>query len=779
MADQSKFIIVPSDNVDSFPDLTDRFMIIPAGTDNPHAELYTGEQIIAWINQQLNINIRKGSVEIEDCSQDLLAFIARAGQAVSGSRQTGTTTPTTPDVPITPDGTGTLPQIPPGIPTPIDVLDDIDEPDPLVPPTEPDEPIPIISPIVIIDPPAPISVPVIYHPSQPQNMFLIELDTELLLNYEPPENDGGDDVTYEVAIKEADDPTRITELTWINNETRLAYLFTGLTNGTEYIGYARCRNEAGVGFTAEARGRPVDTSTATTLTLTITAEDTYYTTNNQGVFSLVTYLLRYSESVGTISQSEITVNNGALESVESSLNVHRVTVRPNSFTEPLTIVVGVDAASTTAGDKISAAVTSPVVGYSTYTVPIVDPPLNMQIVPKDQSLTVSWEAPPVTQNGNKGITGYQIGLDGNIWLDKPADVFTHTFTGLSNNQEVTVHLRSKSKDAYSTIITLSGTPMVDITVITIPEEELPGEPRNPAYFQQADGSLTVRWEAPLKTNFEGFQIRKGLGAWTDLDVNAREYTFSLDARWEIARVYLRSTNARGVSPTLELALTVIGTPDPIQNAMAEAGNGVVKVTWDALAKGNIPGEYDLYDSHVQHAVVRVRKDSDDSYPFGEEWGSHYDNEIYIQLENETAYVIEISSRTVHFQSDITREVTVTPSATHAATNAPGPVTGASATAGSGSLTINWTAPVDTGGGSGISHYELWIRPIDTNGEYLSWQNAAATATSYTFSNLNSGQLHRVVIRVVNNNGTFGQLLEHPPINNRLVSDEVEVTGTPT
>jgi len=778
VSNKTGFILVPTEKANKKPELSDRFMLVPPGSDQLEGDLYTVDEIIDFLNQHLEKRIAKGSVEVADCSPALQNFIIYGnveGRRVETSSTETSSTGTTPTAgtPTTPSARTELPESQPGIPKPEDNI--------VVPVMveDPTTEIPTISPRSRITPPTEVSAPVVYHPSIPQGLFIIERDEELLFNYKSPKDVGGASVTYQVAIKAVSDTTSVANLTWIDKEDSLSHLFQNLTNGTEYFLYARARNSAGFSLAAEIRGRPVE-APSRALTLTITPEVNYYT--RQGTnFTIVTYLLRYSEPVTGIDNSEITINNGSLVAVVPFLNQYYVQVRPNSYTEPVSISVGVDAAETALESKIGAAVVSDKILYSQI-VRKIDPPGNVQVTAKDKEVVVEWDAPDKTISGNQNLQGFQISLDGIQYIDIASNVFSHRLTGLTNNQEISIYLRSESDTGYSDDVIIKATPAVALDVIDVPAAELPSVPRNVAYFLHTDGSVEVRWEAPIQTNFEGFEIRKNSEDWISLEATIRKYIFSSDSRWEIVKFYLRSTNGRGHSDTLELSTTVIGNPDPIENVVAEAGNGIIKVTWDELSPGNIAGENDFLYSCIQYAVVRIKKTSDGSYPFGEDWaawGCGAVNAYYVQLENEEQYTIEVSSRTTQFQSSITREVNVTPSASHAADNAPTAPQNLALTAGSGELVANWDAPSDTGGGDGISHYELWIRPIDSDGEYVTWQYVAGDTTTFTFSNLNSGQSHTVRLRAINNNGTFGQLLEHPPISNRLVSPIVEASGTPT
>lgn len=786
---ENQFLQIPETESERTPELDDFLMIVRSGgADDGCVDVYRMSTIIDTFAERLNRNIPDGSIVLDDLSPNLINDIIRMGRG-----ETTTTTPTTPTptTPTTPAPSTQLPAAPPGVVPPPEILPTPDPQTTLV------QRIPQLSQRPRINPPTPVSTPVTYHPSEPTNLYLIEDNGTILANWGDPEDDGGAAITnFEVAIATVASGTTIANLTWIDKQVGYSHLFSGLTNGTEYNVYVRCRNVAGYSFSVEQKGQP-NQAPSTDLELTIEDLTGYYT--YQGTdFTLVTYQLRYTEDTLDIATGEVTVNGGSLIQVNRFLNLHQVTVRPDNYDEGVSITVSTTATRTNLNKMIAAAVTSPKtlfrlgVGISN-----LEPPRNVQTVEGDQSVVVNFEAPLTELVGIEQLTGYQISTDNINWVNIAKDVYTHTIGALTNGTEYTIYLRSKSAVAYSRNVELKVTPGVATDVTAVPRSALPDIPRNAEMKQDQFGNLYFDWEAPLRDNFTGFRVRINTataspipgestiteGTWMELAKNVRRYTHVSSTRWDYIQFEIQSTNSRGHSESVKFAPAVTAWPDPIQNVVVTAGNGVVRVAFDDLPDTPLDDAFDPFGSgqlaysSPQFVNVKIYK-SDELLVNVDTGGAN--SPLYFQLENEVAHRVEVRSRTSSFESDTVSTSTVTPSASNAVASV-GAVENLSLTAGTNQIAASWDALTDA------DYYELTLSPrpaaadvndVMTRLNYI-YQPFRVDTNSYTFSELYTGTEYTIGVRGVSNNGTFGQLLEHPPIAQAVYGDYATDTETPT
>lgn len=794
MSSKTGFIIIPTEKADRDPALSDRVMLVPPGTDQLEGDLYTFEEIIEFLNGQLEKRIAIGSVEVADCSEELKNFIIYGN--VEGKRvetsSTGTTdtpstpTPSTPTVP--PDRTE-LPEAPAGIPTPIDVLT-------ILPPDPSAVTIPVISPTVRVTPVTDVSAPAIYHPSQLEGFQLIERDGALLAHWDDPLDDGGSPITkFWVAIAEESKNIAIKDLTWIDKGLVYSHLFENLKNSVKYIAYGRPQNKAGYGYSVEARGTPVESqSKPLTLEVKVSGADYYIHADYTDGFSTVAFNLIYSEPAGNFNINEVTVENGTVVSSGGSNNVYRVVVKPNAYTQ-VKITVGTEAARTSLDQKIAAAVVSPVVhfrrGFAN-----LEPPRNVRTIEKDREVIFLWDAPLAEGTGPEKLTGYQFSEDDVNYKDIPPDVFEHRLTQLTNNVEIVGYLRSKSIVGYSRPVEVRATPKVSIDVVDIPIDDLPEVPRSLVTKQDQNGDLYYQWEAPIKDNYTGFRVRINTanaspipsevsiteGDWITLGKDVRQYKHVSSTRWDFIQFEIQTIGVRGYSDSVKYAPAVTAFPDPLQNPVGEGGNGVIKISWDALPSTPLDDAFDPFNSgHLaysspQFVDIEIYKND----VLLEHTGGHRDGPYYVQAENEVEHTIKIYSRTTAFASNVVHTLTVTPSASHAVASI-GTVTGLALTAGSNQLAAAWDTLTDA------DFYELDFSPTpaaidvmddDLRFKYI-YRPIRVDGTSFTLLELPSGTEVTVSVRGVSENGTFGQHLEHPPISRRVVGEYATATGTPT
>ena len=104
---------------------------------------------------------------------------------------------------------------------------------------------------------------------------------------------------------------------------------------------------------------------------------------------------------------------------------------------------------------------------------------------------------------------------------------------------------------------------------------------------------------------------------------------------------------------------------------------------------------------------------------------------------------------------------------------PSAITNLSATAGTGQITLGWTAP--SNGGSAITRYEYRQR-TGTTGTWGSWTSTGSTSTSYTRTGLTEGTTYNFQVRAVNAIGYApdSNIVSATPVTTQPVSINISV-----
>jgi fibronectin type 3 domain-containing protein len=161
---------------------------------------------------------------------------------------------------------------------------------------------------------------------------------------------------------------------------------------------------------------------------------------------------------------------------------------------------------------------------------------------------------------------------------------------------------------------------------------------------------------------------------------------------------------------------------------ATAGNNVVHLSWS-------PPNSDGGSPILRYAVYRKATGATKySSPIAKvSKGTTYDDSTAL---NGTSYTYAVSAINGIGEGPLSNEVQATPQ--NGTSSAPGAPTGLSATPGSGSVTLNWTVPSNTGG-SPITGYKIYRST--TSGAETLLASPTGTATSYTDNAATSGTVY--------------------------------------
>ena len=690
-----------------------------------------------------------------------------------------------------------------------------------------------------VPPPADAVAPVLSVPNQARDLTVIERDRELLLTFLDPSDDGGSAILkFYVAIHLEEDTIDPEDLVWIDIGLSRSHKFSNLDNTKSYLMYVRPENSVGFGFASTIVGQPVASAAAETeVSAELRIDNLVYTYNPRiKKFKGKNLRLLLGDSVTGLSADDFTKNNLVIRHLNDQRGTLITTATGNQvlsnlffinvtpFTEDETslsehsgeVSIQLPAAVATSqdnrGNAQSNKLTFKYVEYSQVKPPHAE---GLIVTSASKELTVQWKK----QNDDR-IEGYVFSLRQlpdifELGKDDPKDFIYTTygvstaglslyggigervaenkqrFVGLENGVayaiEVIPYNEFGNPDADD-IAMIAGVPSISPENLAVPVDALPSPPTSLASFLTANGRFRVTWERPLKPNFTGFRVRVNNGDWVVLGADVRHYDFGDTG---INTYELQTINTRGHSDSVFIREQFIGGSSPnLQGFRLEAGNRVVKVSFDPIPQ---PKDLDLSRFSYSAAFISAFKIVGGIYADNTDFVTGNADGVpffYVNLENDVEYEItgrvEMSAVSGGSGNNFpSPEVSgrITPSASHAASNAPGEPT-ASVTVGDGQLTIDITPPSDDGGGHGIEQYNLNISPVPLDsrgfpvflGDFVISKNLSSP--SITIDRLNNGVEYSIGITAVNYSGTFGQYVERPRIE-PLRSTTLRVTGTPT
>lgn len=793
----SRYFIIPEIESEENPDLQDFLVVMPGQADDPNARVYRLATIIDQFAGRINRNIPENAVGIDQLDSEVLRFIVYGRLADGTIPQLSGTTPTETDT----QSAG--PETVAGVPTKLLDGEDTDE---ILPPSRENFPeIVTLNPRQRTVPPSKISAPVTYLPSQPTQFFLDERDSELWGSWQPPEDNGGTDIlNYEVAIEEYAEDINIDDLTWIDVELDLTYVFPNLENNKRYIAFVRDKNKVGYSVPVSISGIPFE-RVIENLTVTLSSSANTFTNyaNDTNQLGFIPISAVFSDVPQDFVQADITTTN--VERItDFRRSGHKVTFNLHPEHRASDVTVSIAAGVATNSDNTQNLESNTLTFTFVENILLIAPQAkNVFVSPGDRNLEVTWEDPLINAHL---LTGWKISLDDIEYLPISRNVHVHRFVNLENGQEYPIYLKSTIGLRTSEPFIIYGTPTADSRPINVPSTLLPA-PIVPVSSELWGGShFRFYWDTPERPNYDGFEVRTDPTSttWERLDKTARHYDYTLQSQIDAPYIEVRSYNEHGHSEPYIMERIPIGLADQITNASIEAGNYHARITFDELGElgaGSL-GPNDLPYSNAQWvSVLGIVPTGEDLPSDATGYGPIASGHI-VPLNNGVTWDVHIASRTRQFTNDPII-LTVSPADTHASDGSVGdPASVAVTSNANGELTITWEEPSDTGGGPGVGQYELRL----TN-KYLPWielpANARfsvhlpATARSHTFTGLLSGAQHEIEIRTINFNGTWGSHTGYNEggfwphgwessdgnglitVPNKYNSDWVAVTGIPT
>ena len=455
-----------------------------------------------------------------------------------------------------------------------------------------------------------------------------------------------------------------------------------------------------------------------------------------------TVLLVFSEAIGAVDRTKITIQANSVTATTSAASVAGTKVEI-TLTTPLTasatnltVELAADAVEDTASNGNLALAATPVTNaVPPNAAPEFSDSAATRSVPENTAANTNIGAalPAATDGDNDPLT-YTLED-----ADAASFGFNATTRQLSTKSGVTYD--HETQPSYSVTLKAeddnggSGTLAVTITITDV--EEPPGRPAAPS-VTAVDGSttsLSVNWTAPSNTgpdidNYD-LRYREGTtGSWTDGPQNQTVTNATIPGLTESTsyQVQVLARNAEGDSPWSPPGsgqTGAQGAPDVPTGLSATRGNRQVMLSWVQPSGGAEVTHYE-YEQDVSGAWISTRS-TDTDYTVR-------------NLTNGQSYTFRVRAANSAGQSaPSAASASVTPA------TVPGAPKNIGVTGGDEQVALNWTAPASDGGET-ITGYEY-----EQNGSGA-WTSTGGTAPSATVTGLMNGLSYRFKVRALNSVG---------------------------
>ena len=356
-------------------------------------------------------------------------------------------------------------------------------------------------------------------------------------------------------------------------------------------------------------------------------------------------------------------------------------------------------------------------------------PVDLTVTAGDGNATLSWSPPAL--DGGSPLLGYRVFrgvLDGPLEeIASTGDVTGYLDEGLTNGVEYNYALLAFNEQ---------GDGLRTSVVAVVPM----GLPDAPTDLQLEVGvmTLTLSWEAPLETGgspVTGFLVYRGTSG-DDLELiqsmpaSALEFVddgLTAGTTYHYAVSAETSAGEGPASPVV--SATAMDLPGVPGDLIAEAGDGVVNLTWSAPSDGGSP--------ITGYVVVRTSGGATETFEVGAVT-SYGDTAV----TNGETYVYRVRARTAMGDGQASSEVEATPVQ---ALYVPGKVPSLNVVAKGTRVTLTWTAPADDGG-SPVTGYVILRGESPENMEEI---GQVALVTSYVDEDVRAGTTYHYSVKAVN------------------------------
>jgi hypothetical protein len=383
-------------------------------------------------------------------------------------------------------------------------------------------------------------------------------------------------------------------------------------------------------------------------------------------------------------------------------------------------------------------------GTTKFTIELADVPgvpLNVVATPGSQQALVSWSAP--ANAGTSAITDYVIEYStngGGSWTAFPDGTTTTTsavVTGLDNGTAYIFRVSA---------VNAAGTGDPSAVSASITPQAFPPEAPTVPFATGGNQQASITWTAPFDrgsaiTDYE-IQYSSDNGVnWTTFPDGASTATSGTvigltNGTAYIFRVAARNANGlSNYSPASSPAVTPLAPASAPAITTAVAGDSQATLTWTTPT--------DNGGSGISDYIVQFRTDV-----VGSSWQTFNDgvatgtSATVIGLTNGISYRFRVAAITGFGTGNFSVDSNaVTPLAPPAAP------TGLSGTRGNQQVTLNWTAPVNTGGRP-ITDYVVQFRTDVAGSTWQNFGDGISTSTTAIVTGLTNGTAYRFQVAAV-------------------------------
>ena len=573
-------------------------------------------------------------------------------------------------------------------------------------------------------------------PATPAKPTLTMGDKQLVVTWTAPDDGGNDISDYDVQYKRTSTSTW-TEWNSSDTSTALTATITGLTNGLDYHVQVRATNDVGDSSWSQSRTGSPNVLPGKPAKPTLTRKDrslgvSWTAPTNTGS-ALTGFTVRHCSSDCTESTAvwtEKSISSGTtikttIGSLTNGTEYHvQVRARNKGGDGPWS-----DSAKETANA-------------------VPGKPSTPTVTRGDRQLAVSWTKP---SNNGTAITDYDVqycehkpnaSQNANdctkstaTWTEwNSSDTSTTrsaTITGLTNGAEYYVQVRAQNAGGNG-----EWSPSRQATPATKPSAPSPT-------VGAGDKQLVVTWLEPDDggddiTDYDVQYKESTKSNWTNANHSGtgRSRTITGLTNGTTYHVQVRATNSVGDSAW---SASGSGKPDivPGRPSAPTVSRGVEQVSVSWTEPGNTGTDISDYD--VQYKTKTANS-----------WTSHSftgtgTSTTISSLDNGTEYHVQVRATNDAGEGAWSPSGKGTPSTTPDAPGAP------TLTAGHRKLTVNWSAPSETGGAA-ITDYDVQYcsTGCDSASNWTEWQASnTSTSTTATITGLTNGTSYQVQVRAGN------------------------------
>ena len=567
-------------------------------------------------------------------------------------------------------------------------------------------------------------------PAAPQGLSAARGDSQVVLRWQAPANNGGSDlVRYEV--RHAAGASVPGDTPWTPVGLATTHTVSGLANGALHSFEVRAVNGQGAGPEVRTQATPVTVPTAPQ-ELSAAPGDSqvvlrWQAPANNGGSDLVRYEVRHAAGASVPGDTPWTpVGLATTHTVSGLANgaLHSFEVRA---------VNGQGAGSEVRTQETPAAVPAA--------------PQGLSAARGDSQVVLRWQAP--ANNGGSDLVRYEVrhavgtSVPGDTAWTPVGLVTTHTVSGLANGALHSFEVRAVNGQGAGPEVRTQATPVT-----------VPAAPQGLS-TARGDSQVVLRWQAPASSggsDLVRYEVRHAAGAsvpgdtpWTPVGL-ATTHTVSGLANGALHSFEVRAVNGQGAGPEVRTQETPATVPAAPQGLSTVPGGSRVVLRWQAPANN---GGSDLVRYEVRHAAGASVPGDTPWTPVG-----LATTHTVSGLANGALHSFEV--RAVNGQGagpEVRTQETPAPATVPA--TVPAAPQGLSAAPGDSQVVLRWQAPASNGR-SAILRYEVRHAEGASVPGDTPW-TPVGLATTHTVSGLANGALHSFEVRAVNGQGAGSEV----------------------